>query len=179
MKTAIFIERDGILNIPKVERRYQVPPATLQEFLVNPAAILMCENLKSAGFLLIVTSNQPGLSDGTLPRRELDRMNEALRKAVPIDDIFICPHCAEDQCSCRKPLPGLLTEAAFKWHVDLERSFVISDKWQDARAARAVGATSMLLQSPWVGSDHHDFVLASLAAIVGKIVQLQTRHLAA
>ena len=106
-------------------------------------------------------------------------MHDRLRKVFPLDDILVCPHDADDNCPCRKPQPGLFIEASFKHHLDLERSFVISDKWPDARAAQRVGATSMLLQSPWVGSGHHDFVLSSLAAIVGKILQLQTRNLAA
>jgi D-glycero-D-manno-heptose 1,7-bisphosphate phosphatase len=179
MKTAIFIERDGILNLPSVERQSQRTPLTLVEFVVNPAAAPLCSALKAAGFLLIVTTNQPGLSHGTLSRRELDAMHAKLRETFPLDDILVCPHDAGDHCSCRKPQPGLLTEAAFKYHLDLERSFVISDKWQDARAARDLGCVSMLLQSPWVGTGHHDFVLSSLPAIAGKILQLQTRNLAA
>jgi D-glycero-D-manno-heptose 1,7-bisphosphate phosphatase len=179
MKTAIFIERDGILNQTRIERQIQVGPATLTDFQVNEAALPVLRHLKDAGFLLIATSNQPGLSDGSVARRDLDRMHTLLRQAFPLDDIFVCPHEPEDNCSCRKPLPGMLMEAAFKWHIDLERSFVISDKWQDARVARAVGSTSMLLQSPWVGTGHHDFVLSSLPAIAGKILQLQTRYLAA
>jgi D-glycero-D-manno-heptose 1,7-bisphosphate phosphatase len=179
MKFAVFIERDGILNLPRVDRQYQVAPLSLAEFQVNEAAIPACEALKSAGFVLVATTNQPGLSNGTLSRRELDRMHTLLRQTFPLDDVLVCPHDAGDNCTCRKPLPGLFMEAAFKWHVDLERSFVVSDKWPDARAARAIGATSMLLQSPWVGSGHHDFVLSSLSAIAGKILQLQNRHLAA
>jgi D-glycero-D-manno-heptose 1,7-bisphosphate phosphatase len=177
MKTAIFMERDGILNLARSDRQVQIPPNRFEDFKINEAAVPVFEHLKSAGFLLIATTNQPGLSNGTLPRRELDRMHELLRRTFPLDDIMVCPHDAEDQCSCRKPLPGMLMEAAFKWHVDLERSFVISDKWQDARAARAVGATSMLLQSPFTGSGHYDFLLSSLVAIGGKIVQLQNRYL--
>ena len=94
---------------------------------------------KAAGYVLIATTNQPGLSTGTLARRELDRMHEMLRRCLPLDDVLVCPHTESDDCTCRKPEPGLLTEAAFKWHLDLERSFVISDKWQDAKAARAAG----------------------------------------
>ncbi len=65
-------------------------------------------------------------------------------------------------------------EAAFKWKLDLDRSFVISDKWQDAEAARTAGCTSLLIQSPWVGKVHRDFVLPDLAAIVEKILHLHT-----
>ena len=179
MKQAIFIERDGILNLAKVEKQVQLVPQTFEAFEINPAALPLCQHLKAAGFLLIATTNQSGISRGSLSRRELDRMHESLRKLFPLDDLLVCPHDVDDGCTCRKPQPGLLMEAAFKYHIDLERSFVISDKWQDAKAARAVGCTSMLLQSPWIGSGHHDFVLSSLPAIAGKILQLQTRYLAA
>lgn len=179
MKIGIFIERDGILNRAVINGQTQVSPLTLEQFQLNESAVPMLEELKAAGFVLIATTNQPALSQGTLPRREIDRMHDLLRKRFPLDDILVCPHDESDECPCRKPEPGLFTEAAFKWHLDLERSFVISDKWQDARAARAVGCTSLLLQSPWIGSGHHDFVLASLDTIVAKIMRLQARHLAA
>ncbi|HZQ47239.1 MAG TPA: HAD-IIIA family hydrolase [Verrucomicrobiae bacterium] len=179
MKNGIFIERDGILNLAIVNGQNQASPLTLEQFQINELAIPLLEELKTAGFVLIATTNQPGLSRGTLARRELDRMHAHLLKRFPLDDILVCPHDESDECPCRKPEPGLFTEASFKWQLDLERSFVISDKWQDARAARAVGCTSLLLQSPWIGPGHHDFVLASLGAIVAKIMRLQARHLAA
>jgi D-glycero-D-manno-heptose 1,7-bisphosphate phosphatase len=176
MKTAIFLERDGILNVARVERRHQVSPNSLQDFHVNPDAAGLLEKFKGAGFLLIATTNQPGLSLGELSRRELDRMHDLLRRALPLDDILVCPHAEADRCPCRKPRAGLFTEASFKWHVDLERSFVISDKWQDASAAREVGCTSLLINSPWIGSGHHDFVLPNLAAVGDKILQLHSNH---
>ena len=179
MKCAIFFERDGVLNLARIERHHQVSPVTAQEFQINPAAVPVLQHLKAAGFVLIATTNQPGLSTGTLSRRELDRMHQLLRQSLPLDDILVCPHDETDDCPCRKPAPGLFTEAAFKWHLDLERSFIISDKWQDARAARAVGCTSMLVQSPWLGTGHHDFVLPAIGAVADKILQLSAGHLAA
>jgi D-glycero-D-manno-heptose 1,7-bisphosphate phosphatase len=172
MKQAVFIERDGVLNAAKVEKQQQVTPLTLEEFRLYEDAAPLLRSLKAAGLLLIVTTNQPGLSRGYQSRRELDRMHERLRKVFPLDDILVCPHDETDRCPCRKPKPGLLTEAAFKWHLNLDRSFVISDKWQDAEAARIAGCTSLLLQSPWVGKVHRDFLLPDLAAIVDKILQL-------
>jgi D-glycero-D-manno-heptose 1,7-bisphosphate phosphatase len=100
-------------------------------------------------------------------------MHDRLRKALPLDDILVCPHDETDRCPCRKPKPGLLVEAGFKWHLDLDRSFVISDKWQDAEAARIAGSTSLLLQSPWVGKVHRDFLLPDLEAAVAKILELK------
>jgi D-glycero-D-manno-heptose 1,7-bisphosphate phosphatase len=173
MKMGVFIERDGVLNRVKVERHHQVSPLTLEDFQVNREAVPLLKRLKAAGLHLIATTNQPGLSRGYQSRRELDRMHDLLRAAFPLEDILVCPHDETDRCPCRKPKPGLLIEAAFKYHLNLDRSFVISDKWQDAEAARTAGCTSLLLQSPWVGSVHRDFVLPDLAAIVEKILVLK------
>jgi D-glycero-D-manno-heptose 1,7-bisphosphate phosphatase len=174
MKLGVFIERDGILNRVRVERQYQVSPLALAEFHVNDEAVPLLKKLKAAGFLLIATTNQPGVSRGYQSRRELDRMHELLRKTFPLQDVLVCPHDETDRCPCRKPKPGLLVEAAFQWHLDLDHSFVISDKWQDAEAARTAGCTSLLIQSPWVGTVHRDFVLPDLASIVDKILGLKS-----
>lgn len=173
MKRAIFIERDGILNEVRQGTKNQIAPLTLEEFKVIEGAAVGLRKLKDAGFVLIMTSNQPGLSRGYQSRRELDRMHDILKRGFPLDDIMICPHDEADHCPCRKPRPGLLIEAAFKWHLNLDHSFVISDKWQDAEAARTAGCTSLLLQSPWVGKVHHDFVLADFDSIADKILSLK------
>ena len=173
MKAAVFIERDGVLNEVHVERQQPVSPLTLAEFRVNEAAVPLLKKLKAAGLLLIATTHQPGLSRGYQTRRELDRMHELLRVTFALDDILVCPHDGADSCTCCPPKPGLLVEAGFKWRLSLNRCFVISDKWQDAEAARAVGATSLLLQSPWNGKAHRDPVLPDLAAAVDKLLRLR------
>jgi len=148
MKQAVFIERDGMLNQVRVEGQNQVGPLTLEELRLNKSGVPLLAKLKSAGLLLIATTNQPGLSRGYQNRRELDRMHDLLVKTFALDDILVCPHDETDRCPCRKPKPGLLVEAGFKWHLDLDRSFVISDKWQDAEAARtgSIAARSPGLQ---------------------------------
>ena len=173
MKQGIFFERDGILNVGRTESHQQGSPLTMEEFHVNEAIAPLLRRLKAAGFRLIATTNQPGISRGYQSRRELDRMHDLLLRKLPLDDILICPHDEMDLCPCRKPKPGLLVEAAFKWHLELPASFVVSGKWQDAEAARAAGCTSLLLQSPYNGDGHHDFILPDLPAITDKILQLQ------
>ena len=171
MRTAVFFERDGILNHAPADR-FRISPPTLEQFRINPAAIRPLSILKKAGFLLIATTNQPGLSRGYQSRRELDLMHAALLRKLALDDIFVCPHDEMDQCPCRKPKPGLLIEAAFKWHLDLEHSFVVSEKWQDAKAAHVAGCRSILIRSPLNGSDHHDFVSPNLFSVVRRILRL-------
>ena len=114
MKTAVFIERDAILNEVRVGPKHQITPSSLEEFKVIPEAVEPLRQLRSAGLVLIVTTNQPGVSRGTLPRRELDRMHDILRRVFPLDDLLICTHDENDRCPCRKPKPGLLIEALAK-----------------------------------------------------------------
>jgi D-glycero-D-manno-heptose 1,7-bisphosphate phosphatase len=173
MKYAIILERDGVLNHTMIGPKGQIAPLSFNEFRINPEVIEPLHRLKNAGYRLIVTTSQPGLSRGVLPRRELDMMHSLLRSKLPLDDILVCPHDEADRCPCRKPQTGLLTEAAFKWHLDLERSFVVSDKWQDAAAAQVAGCLSVLIKSPWNGKCHHDFVAESFNAAATKILTMQ------
>jgi len=179
MKSAIFLERDGILNLVKLERHTQMTPLHMDDLMPNRLAIKPLQEMKAAGFVLIATTNQPGISHGTLCRRELDRMHDYLKHVFSLDDILMCPHDSMDDCPCRKPQPGQLEEAAFKHQLDLERSFVVSDKWQDARMAQAVGATSILLKSPWNGNGHHDFVISDLRHLAAKVHQLSSASILA
>ena len=174
VKLGVFFERDGVLNQIRVEGRNQVGPLTLDQFHINQEAAPHLQKLKTAGFVLLAITHQPGLSRGYQSRRELEIMHHLLRRVLPLDDIFVCPHDESDRCPCRRPGVGLLREAAFAWHLNLDRSFVISDKWQDAEAARQAGCTSLMIASPWLGSAHHDLILPNLESAVGKILQWQT-----
>jgi D-glycero-D-manno-heptose 1,7-bisphosphate phosphatase len=178
VKPAIFIERDGVLIHPRVQHGKQVPPRLLTELTVNVEAAPALRKLKAEGFLMLVTTHQPGLSRGYLSRYELERIHHFLRRVFPVDAFLVCPHDEMDHCPCCTPNPGLLMEAAHTWHADLSRSFVISDKWQDAQAAHRAGCTSLLLRSPWNGNGHHDFIVSGVAAAAGKILHLQQAGLA-
>jgi D-glycero-D-manno-heptose 1,7-bisphosphate phosphatase len=181
MRAAVFVERDGILNCDRLEANQPVPPLSLEQLEPKADAVELLRQLKAAGFLLIATTNQPAISRGDLSRRELDRMHDVLRRIFALDDILVCPHDAADFCPCRKPKPGLLTEAAFKWHLNLDHCFVLSNKWQDGEAAFNAGCTSLLIASPWIGKGHHDIVLPNLADAIKRILQLHagTRPVAA
>jgi D-glycero-D-manno-heptose 1,7-bisphosphate phosphatase len=171
MKRAVFFERDTLLNLATHKGGQQISPTVLEEFRLNEAALQPLQRLKAAGFVLVATTNQPEISRGNLSRRELDRMHELLMAALPLDDILICPHEEDDHCPCRKPRAGLFHEAAFKHHLLLGQSYVVSHRWQDAEAARAIGTLSLLIDSPWLGRGHHDFVVRDLEAAAEKIVE--------
>ena len=174
MNSGIFLERDGLLNLVQVDQQHAIAPSSLDRFFLKEDAIEPLGQLKRAGFYLIVITNQPGLSQGWLSRRDLDRMHAMVQELFQVDDILVCPHDENDRCPCRKPRTALFLEAAFKWHLDLEQSFAVSDKWQDATAAQNLGCISLLIKSPWTGLGHHDFILPSLRAVVEKILHLRS-----
>ena len=171
MKSGVFIERDALLNLATCGGQ-QKTPFTIEQFHVSDYVLVPLQRLKAVGLLILATTNQPELSRGNLSRRELDLMHQVLRAQLPIDDVLVCPHEESDGCPCRKPRPGMLLEAAFKWHLGLQQSYVISHRWPDAEAARDVGALSVMIRSPWLGHVHRDVVAEDFAGAVEKILEL-------
>ena len=174
IRQGVFIERDGLLNHAADGPTGAISPRAFEDFRIKEEAVPLLKRLKAAGLIVIATTNQPGLSNGKLLRGELDRMHERVRTVFDLEDILVCPHDEDHPCFCRHPKPGLLVEAGFKWRLNLDHCYVVSDKWQDAEAARAVGCSSLLVASPWVGRVHRDFVGADFSAVVDKILQMQT-----
>jgi D-glycero-D-manno-heptose 1,7-bisphosphate phosphatase len=174
MKPAVFFERDGVLNLCETRGGQQLQPLRVDQFRVNENARGLLIELKRQGFVIIATTNQPALSRGLMSRSDLDLMHLLLRKRLPLDDICVCTS-DDPHHPCYKPQPGLFLEAAFKWSLDLDRSFIVSDKWPDAKAAQVAGCTSVMIRSPWIGKDHHDFVVDDLDSAVGKILQLNNQ----
>jgi D-glycero-D-manno-heptose 1,7-bisphosphate phosphatase len=172
MNSGVFFERNGMINKVAIAHGHQVNPLTLQEFSINLDALEPLRKLKAAGFILIATTNQPGLSMGLQSRHDLEEMHLLVKKELPIDDVFICPHDENDGCPCHKPKDGLLREAGHRWRLDLERSFIISENWQDAAAAHSAGCTSILISSPWNAHGHHDYIVMTLEEAVDKVLQL-------
>jgi len=92
VKQAVFIERDGVLNEARVEKQQQVSPLTLEDFKPYDSAAALLKKLKSTGLVIVVTSNQPGISRGYQSRRELDRMHERLKLVGGTLSIESQPH---------------------------------------------------------------------------------------
>jgi len=144
-RRAIFLDRDGVLNDAVVRDGMPHPPFSLEELAVAHGAAEACTALRCAGFLLIVVSNQPDIARGTATREQVDAINDALRGALQLDDVLVCPHDDADGCVCRKPQPGLLIEGARRWGVDLSSSFMIGDRWRDIEAGRRAGCTTVFV----------------------------------
>jgi D-glycero-D-manno-heptose 1,7-bisphosphate phosphatase len=148
-RPAVFLDRDGVLNRPVVRDGLPFPPLTLEEFELYPGVAEGCAELKAAGFLLIVVSNQPDVGRGTQTQEAVEAIHEKMRMAVPaLDAIEVCYHAGtrhNDPCDCRKPKPGMLLRAAAEHGIDLKRSFLIGDRWRDVDCAHSADCRAVFI----------------------------------
>jgi D-glycero-D-manno-heptose 1,7-bisphosphate phosphatase len=175
----VFLDRDGVLNRPVVRDALPFPPANLSEFELYPDVAEGCRQLKEAGFLLIVVTNQPDVGRGTQTRDSVEAMHAALCAAVPaLDGIEICFHAGArhgDPCACRKPKPGMLLSAAEKHGIDLTRSFLIGDRWRDIDCAHAAGCRAVFVDHGYREPlrERPDFTVRSFSEAVATVLQNQ------
>jgi D-glycero-D-manno-heptose 1,7-bisphosphate phosphatase len=141
---AVFLDRDGTL-IDDVG--YICDP---EDVRLVPGAADALRALRDAGFRLVVVSNQSGLARGLITEEQADAVHERFvqeleRTGAQIDAAYYCPHAPQDGCDCRKPLPGLLVDAAQELGLDLEHSFMVGNSDVDVAAGEAAGARAILL----------------------------------
>jgi len=132
-----------VINQAIVHDGKPYPPSGVDELKIVAGAAESLLDLKQAGFLLIVVTNQPDIARGTQDRVAVDAIHQALSEALPLDDFFVCPHDDADQCDCRKPLPGLLLRAAEKYDIDMPQSFMVGDRWRDVDAGASAGCATV------------------------------------
>lgn len=167
---AVFFDRDGVINKAIVRDGKAFSPRTLEEFILSDGIREAVAKLKERGYKTIVITNQPELARGLISREILERMTERIKETIPLDDMFICPHDDEHQCSCRKPKPGMLLQAAKKWKLDLASSFFIGDTWKDTEAGKAAHCKTILLDTVYNQEVWCDFRVKSLAEAVSIIM---------
>jgi D,D-heptose 1,7-bisphosphate phosphatase len=153
MKRAVFLDKDGTLidDVP-----YNVDPALLRLAQgAGPALRLM----QGMGYRLIVVSNQSGVARGLFSEAALPPLFAALqgmlaREGVSLDGWYWCPHHAQGEtagyaieCGCRKPMPGMLLQAAREHGIDLARSWMVGDILNDVEAGRRAGCRTVLIDN--------------------------------
>lgn len=144
-RRAVFLDRDGVINRAVVREGKPYPPAGPDELEVLPGVPEALDRLRAAGFRLVVVTNQPDVARGTQRQEVVEAINAALRERLPLDGFKVCYHDGADNCSCRKPAPGLLLEAARELQVDLASSFMIGDRWRDIEAGRRAGCQTVFI----------------------------------
>ena len=150
-RRAVFLDRDGTLN-EEVGHMDQ-----LARFRLYPFANRAVREINKAGLLAIVVTNQSGVGRGMFPEELVQAVHERLMREMQgagarLDGIYYCPHHPQAEiekyrveCACRKPSPGMMEQAAERFGIRLEESFVIGDRYVDVEMAHRAGAASVLV----------------------------------
>jgi len=145
VRPAVFLDRDGVLNEVRLEDGVPHPPASMAELEIVAEAHTATKRLREAGFVLLITTNQPDVARGTADRADVEELNEAVRATLGIDHVYCCWHDGSG-CGCRKPRPGMLLDSAADVDLDLAASWVVGDRWVDIGAGGSAGTRTILLE---------------------------------
>jgi len=152
MRRAVFLDRDGVLNKDPPHYAHR-----LDQLKMIPRSDEAVRLLKDNGYFLVIISNQSGVALGYYPEVQVSVFNNALLKEIrkkggDIDAVYYCPHHPDavickykKNCSCRKPKPGMILQAAQEHNIDLKNSFVVGDKEGDIKAGNTAGCRTILV----------------------------------
>ena len=148
LRRAVFLDRDGVINRAITRDGLPFPPMSMADFEILPGVPEACVKLKTAGFLLVVATNQPDVGRGIVPRELVEAMNEQMEKVIELDRIEICFHPGRgaSDCDCRKPKPGMLLRAAKALDIDLAQSWMVGDRWRDVDCGHAAGCRTVFIE---------------------------------
>jgi len=174
-RKAIFLDRDGTLNKAYIENGLPISPSSFNKFKIIKGVKKSINRLKKLNFLCILITNQPDVFRGKISKKTVVEMNSYIKKKIKLDDMFVCYHDNEHNCSCRKPKPGLLVKASKKWKIDLNKSFMIGDRWKDILAGKKVGCKTIFINNNYKNDKKvkADFTFKSLLKAVNKIEKLR------
>jgi D-glycero-D-manno-heptose 1,7-bisphosphate phosphatase len=140
MNKALFIDRDGVINVDKVH----VFEVAQVEFTTG--IFELCRRYSDAGYMIFVITNQAGIAKGYYSERDFQLLSlwmtsEFASNGIKIDKIYHCPHHPNftGKCNCRKPEPGMIMTAIYDFKLDISQCVLIGDKESDLEAGRRAG----------------------------------------
>ena len=134
MNKAIFLDRDGTINI---EKNYLYK---IDDFEFLPRCIDALRLLQNAGYKLIILTNQSGIARGFYSEKDFLKLNEWMicelaKHSVSIERVYYCPHLPDAKmemyrkiCECRKPKIGMFTQAIEEFNLDIRQCYAVGDK---------------------------------------------------
>jgi len=146
LRAAVFVDRDGTV-CEEVGYLNHV-----SRFRMFPFVAAALRRLNEAGYPVIVVSNQSGVARGYFPESLLEEVTQSMRQQLSqagakVDAVYYCPHASTENCPCRKPKTGMLECATRDHAIDLQRSFVVGDRYIDIELARNVRARGVLVRT--------------------------------
>lgn len=146
-RRAVFLDRDGVLSVEGGEY-----VTCAEKLRLLPGVGDSVARLNAASYVVIVFTNQAGVGRGCMTQQALDEIHTRMKREIGdaggvIEAIYACTHAPESGCACRKPLPGMLLQAAREYDIDLTRSYAVGDSPRDIAAGHAAGCQTVLVLS--------------------------------
>ena len=173
-RRAVFLDRDGVIIRAVVRNGKPYAAQSVAELAILPGVPEALQQLRAAGFVNVVATNQPDVGAGKLPRATVEAMHARLAQTLAIDAFKVCYHTEAEDCACRKPKPGMILDAARELGLDVGKSFMVGDRWRDVGAARNAGCQALFIdysydekrpEKPYVAvnslADAAEFILRS------------------
>jgi len=156
---AVFLDRDGVINelVYYQEAGVIDSPFVVEQFKLRPHVGEAIKLLNQVGYKTIVVSNQPGVAKNhftldTLRQMDTKMAGELSAQGAFLDRVYYCPHHPNGNngdfrraCSCRKPQPGLLLQAAKEFDLDLSQCYMVGDNLTDVKAGKNAGCRTLLV----------------------------------
>ncbi|MFN3529535.1 MAG: D-glycero-alpha-D-manno-heptose-1,7-bisphosphate 7-phosphatase [Bacteroidia bacterium] len=146
MKAALFLDRDGVINHDPGD--YTCSP---KDFHFNPGIFEFLQKAQQKGYLIIVVTNQAGISKGRYSLETFNAINQKMlagmaQHGISITEVYFCRHHPDyGKCLCRKPASLFFEKAIARFKIDPSRSLMIGDRERDIEAAAAVGVRGFLV----------------------------------
>ena len=133
---AVFLDRDGTININKPEYTHKK-----EDFKLFPETVPALKKLSKTDYKIIIVTNQSGIARGYFKEVEVKKLHKWMasdfkKRGIRIDKVYYCPHGPDDNCFCRKPKPGMLLKANKDFGLNLSKSWFIGDGKVDVIAGR-------------------------------------------
>jgi len=184
MNKAIFLDKDGTVidDVP-----YNVNPDLIT---LKPGAIEGLQRMQAQGYMLIMITNQAGVAKGHFTEDKLPAVEQRLQEMLAphrlkLDGFYYCPNHVDGtvapyniSCNFRKPMPGMILQAAEEHEVDLKQSWMIGDILNDVEAGNRAGCRTIMIdnggETEWLKTNEHrepEFVCADLAEAAAYVVK--------
>jgi len=161
----IFLDRDGIVNDVILRDGIVSSPRSLVEFKVRDDFLKFSKEIdKKYNFFLV--TNQPDIKRKLLKLNDLQKMHDKLMDILSFKEIFVCAHDDDDNCSCRKPKPGMILEAISRNNLKYDECIMIGDSLKDIGAANAAGIDALLLDTGYNNHISFDSKINSLLSLI-------------
>jgi D-glycero-D-manno-heptose 1,7-bisphosphate phosphatase len=161
----IFLDRDGIVNEVILRDEIISSPRSLEEFKFRNDFLNFAKKINRNHNFYLVT-NQPDIKRKLLKLDDLEKMHDMLMNILLFKELFVCVHDDEDNCSCRKPKPGMILEAISTNNLKHDECVMIGDSIKDIEAANSAGIDALLLDTSYNSHISFNSKIKSLISLI-------------